>query len=54
MDMVCPKNGKPCPLCPKQMAEILGSRGGKKSRRTLSTEQARKMVEIRENKKRSK
>jgi len=54
MDMVCPKNGRPCPLTNEDMSKILGKKGGEESRRTLSTEQAKKMVEIRENKKRSK
>jgi len=44
-----------CPRCgyrisSKKIAAEIGARGGRKSRRTLSPEQARKMVESRERK----
>lgn len=42
---------------PKEVREYMsqiGSKGGKKSKRTLSPEQARKMVEAREKKRREK
>jgi DNA polymerase III delta prime subunit len=35
----------------KEYLSEIGSRGGKKSKRTLTSEQARRMVEIREQKK---
>lgn len=45
-----------CPHCGGEIspAAILGKEGGKKSKRVLTSEQARKMVEARENKKRDK
>lgn len=42
---------------PKEVSEYMskiGSKGGKKSKRTLTPEQARKMVEAREKKRRTK
>lgn len=46
-----------CPHCGKEIsqhdiAKAIGSEGGKKSKRTLTPEQARAMVEARERKKR--
>lgn len=48
-----------CPYCGgmitrKQIAKDLGSRGGKKSKRILTSEQARAMVKARERKKKQK
>jgi glycosyltransferase A (GT-A) superfamily protein (DUF2064 family) len=42
-----------CPYCGKSLNKLmqaLGKKGGSKSRRTLTSEQARKMVEIRDQK----
>jgi hypothetical protein len=46
--MICPKCGAPIPE--EKIREEFGRRGGKKSRRTLTPEQARAMVEARERK----
>lgn len=48
-----------CPHCGgtitrKQIAKDLGSRGGERSKRTLTPEQARAMVKARESKKKQK
>lgn len=48
--MKCPKCGAKINI--KKLMKEWGSRGGKKSRRVLSPEDAKKMVEARENKKR--
>jgi hypothetical protein len=45
-----------CPHCGKSLKGLMqkiGSKGGKASRRTLTPEQARKMVEAREAKKKA-
>jgi hypothetical protein len=49
-EMKCPKCGYEIPA--GIMAAEMGRKGGSKSRRTLTPEQARKMVEARERKKR--
>lgn len=46
--MNCPKCGNT--ISDKEIAKHLASKGGKKSRRSLSPEDARKMVEAREKK----
>lgn len=47
--MKCPHCGKE--ISDKLIARHLASKGGQKSRRTLTTEQAQEMVRIREEKK---
>jgi adenine-specific DNA methylase len=47
--MKCPKCGYQIPM--KKAAAEMGKKGGKKSKRVLTPEQARKMVEARERKK---
>ncbi len=47
--MKCPKCGYT--ISTKKIAKEMGTKGGKKSRRSLSSEQARAMVEAREKKK---
>jgi len=47
--MKCPKCGYA--ISAKKIAADMGARGGKKSRRYLSSQQARAMVEVREKKK---
>lgn len=49
----CPMSKKVPPEVREYMSKI-GSKGGKKSKRTLTPEQARRMVEAREKKRRGK
>lgn len=43
-----------CPICHAEFTDPGRSKGGKKSKRTLTPEQARKMVEAREKKRKTK
>lgn len=50
--MKCPHCGKE--ISQRDVAKVIGKEGGKKSKRTLTPEQAKAMVEAREKKKREK
>ena len=46
-DMICPNTGKACPLTLSDIAKQLGSKGGAKSKRELTSEQASEMAKKR-------
>ncbi len=45
--MICPNTGKACPLTLSDIAKQLGSKGGAKSKRELTSEQASEMAKKR-------